>query len=351
MSVNGSKLTCTPTKRTPIAMHRFETVESVAFFGPYLQVLTIDDFIIDGVGMAPPAAKVIASFLKKAKAAPTKLALSSILNDAIRWEKLTSLDLSGKALGKGCVDLLKSMVLMCTNLEVLKLANCGLGHEEAIVLLVGLKDLGDRQTKEVGCTLLRELELELSQNRLMKVGVDEFAKAIKANKSSLQVLGLRYSSADFIPKFHHELWNCTKLERLFLNDNLTSTTWVDLTYNRSGKVYRDPTTLAETPMPFNYLRYEEICARDWLYDPDGDVVVDGKHYTVDYTTLSMLLAFVGSGFGLFVASSVLVSIVYIMEGGKRLRDYLRGGFRSIMDEEGDVATSADFVPLQEKAAE
>lgn len=132
------------------------------------------------------------------------------------------------------------------------------------------------------------------------------------------------------------------------NATHTSTTWVDLTYEREGTIFRYPNTLAETPMPFNYLRYEKICARDWLFDPVGNVFTDGNRYGGEYEGPLFLVGFLGSGFGLFVFASVVVSGYYVCEFLRWAREYFeksrlrRGGFGRVADG-GD---SSDFIALK-----
>lgn len=56
--------------------------------------------------------------------------------------------------------------------------------------------------------------------------------------------------------------------------HLITTTWIDVTYSLNNETLRDPDTVNELPVPFNYMRYEEICSRDWLFDPLTNILSD-----------------------------------------------------------------------------
>ncbi|KAI8824991.1 uncharacterized protein EV422DRAFT_517018 [Fimicolochytrium jonesii] len=103
---------------------------------------------------------------------------------------------------------------------------------------------------------------------------------------------------------------------------MVQTTWIDLTYVRGTETMRDTEAIKEAPKPFNFVRYQELCARDWLFDPSAHKFVDNsrvycavpddprRNYVAcqDYWNRLNIVLIIGSGFGALAVAS-LVSFV------------------------------------------
>lgn len=112
------------------------------------------------------------------------------------------------------------------------------------------------------------------------------------------------------------------------NNRTVQVTWIDITYETDGQVYRDPFIITEAPKPLNLLRYEEICSRDWLFDPVEVKLVDNsrKGYCGGQTSNEtyescqvyifplILILVAGSGLGSIPISSLVA--IYVL--GRKL---------------------------------
>lgn len=127
----------------------------------------------------------------------------------------------------------------------------------------------------------------------------------------------------------------------------TATTWIDVTYSSGNETYRDADTIAEIPAPFNYMRYKEICARNWIFDPTLQRLVDDskshecpewgqwgrrQHEQCYYDTFSsVLFLVVVNGFGAIPVTGVITIIQAMKRVGELVTDAVRrvAGFEKV----------------------